>query len=101
MRDILECGISMWPKMDGRWPLTSGMKFKFDPEREVGQRILPESFLIADTDEPVDLDKEYILASKYYISTGKDGYSAFLGIKPLQDPAFTIQDIVKNWFRNF
>ena len=96
MRNILENGISMWPKYDGRWPVTSGIKFKFDGTREPGNRILPESLLNSE-DEPIDLNREYLLASKYYISTGKDGYHAFEdpNIKSLSDhdTAPTVQDI--------
>jgi 5'-nucleotidase len=40
LKEILECGLSMYPKLDGRFPLTSGIKFKFDPELEIGNRIL-------------------------------------------------------------
>ena len=26
-KEALEAGIAVWPKFDGRWPLTSGVKF--------------------------------------------------------------------------
>ena len=41
--EALENGVSMWPKFDGRWPCVSGIKFKFDPNRPIGQRILRDS----------------------------------------------------------
>jgi 5'-nucleotidase len=33
MHHILENGLSFYPKYDGRWPCTSGLKFHFDPDR--------------------------------------------------------------------
>ena len=30
---ILENGISKYPMYDGRWPVFSGLKFSFDPEK--------------------------------------------------------------------
>lgn len=66
MKEILENGVSMWPKYDGRWVLTSGIKFKFDPEMPVGNRILPDS-LTNDEGDPIEMDKIYSLASKYFI----------------------------------
>ena len=41
--EALENGVSMWPKFDGRWPCASGIKFKFDQKRPIGQRILKDS----------------------------------------------------------
>lgn len=77
MKNILENGVSMYPKYDGRFPLVSGLKFKFDPSREVGDRVLVES-MVTEVGDPIQMDAKYSLAVKYYISTGKDGYSAFL-----------------------
>ena len=33
---LIENSVSLWPKYDGRWPLISGFKFKFDPSKEPG-----------------------------------------------------------------
>ena len=94
----------MWPKFDGRWPLTSGICFKFDPSQPVGSRIVPGSM----TDEegnPIEMEKYYTLASKYFIATGKDGYTTFLdpGIRRIGnwDEAPLIQDIIANFLKNF
>jgi hypothetical protein len=43
LKIALENGVSMWPKYDGRFPLTSGVYFSFDPCREKGDRIIAES----------------------------------------------------------
>ena len=31
--EILENGLSSYPSPQGKWPLVSGFKFKFDPDR--------------------------------------------------------------------
>lgn len=31
LKEVLENGVSKWPKYDGRFPLTSGLHMKFDP----------------------------------------------------------------------
>lgn len=31
IKDVLENAVGAWPKFDGRWPLTSGFNFEFDP----------------------------------------------------------------------
>lgn len=75
--DVLENGVSLYPKYDGRFPCTSGFKFKFDPSKEAGSRILPNSVFL-DSGEPIELHKTYTLSMKYFLLAGKDGYNSFL-----------------------
>lgn len=79
-KEALEAGIAVWPKYDGRWPLTSGIKFKFDPSRPAGQRILTDS-LKDDNNMPFDLEKEYVVAIKGFLLAGKDGYDCLASNK--------------------
>lgn len=44
----LENGVSQWPKLEGRFPQTSGVKFKFDPSKPAGERVVPGSVCITD-----------------------------------------------------
>ena len=87
LKNTLENGINMWPKYDGRWPQVSGLKFKFDPRKPANERIIDGS-LTNEEGDPILMDKQYTLATKYYISTGKDGYSSFLdpGVKMVGVP---------------
>ncbi len=77
----------------------SGLKFKFDPNKPPNERILDGS-LTNEFGVPIEMDKQYTLATKFYISTGKDGYSSFLdaGVKMVgvQDDYITIQSVVLN-----
>lgn len=77
MMKVLENGVSLYPKYDGRFPAISGFKFQFDPSKDAGSRIVPDS-VILNSGEPLDLDKSYTLTVKSFLLAGKDGYDAFL-----------------------
>ena len=32
LKDVMENGVSAWPKYDGRWAVCSGLKYSFDPQ---------------------------------------------------------------------
>lgn len=56
MLNILENGVSAWPMYDGRFPLVSGVKFKFDGRKPVGSRVEGGS-LVTDEGKPVEMEK--------------------------------------------
>jgi len=89
-KQLLEClenGVSMFPKLEGRFPQVSGISFAFDPEKPAGKRIDPEFVKVGD--EYLDLDpkskKTYRLATKAYLANGKDGYDVLAKCKQLID----------------
>ena len=104
--EALENGVGSYPKYEGRWPVTAGLKFKFDPSKEPGSRILMDSITNVDG-TPFDLEKEYVCAIKAYMKLGKDGYTCLLDdsivtlppIRGEDDP--DIQDIFIQFFRRF
>jgi 5'-nucleotidase len=76
----LENGVSQWPKLEGRFPQVSGIKFKFDPSKPPGQRIVPGSVYTTATGkepEPLEDDKKYKVAVTEYLAAGKDGFDVF------------------------
>ena len=79
----MENGVSMFPKLEGRFPQVSGISFAFDPEKPAGKRIDPEFVKVGD--EYLDLDpkskKTYRLATKAYLANGKDGYDVLAKCK--------------------
>jgi 2',3'-cyclic-nucleotide 2'-phosphodiesterase (5'-nucleotidase family) len=95
--DALENGVSLYPALEGiaipplwrivcattdaafagRFPQVSNIKFKFDPSRPVGSRIV--SAEIGGTQ--LDNDRIYVLATRGYMGRGKDGYRSLL-VKP-------------------
>ncbi|KAL4234758.1 hypothetical protein ACF0H5_006400 [Mactra antiquata] len=73
--EALENSVSQYPKLEGRFPQVSGVKFVFDPSKPSGHRI--EAGLVQIQDEYVVMDKKYRLCTKEYIASGKDGYDVF------------------------
>jgi len=71
--ETLETGVSSWPKREGRFLQVSGITFKFDPAQPPGSRIVPGSVTIAG--QVLDVDKQYRVATKAYLRSGKDGFS--------------------------
>ena len=51
----------------------SGLAFKFSRSEKVGARI--KEILVAG--QPIDLEKEYIVATNDFLAAGGDGYKAF------------------------
>ncbi|GFR40976.1 hypothetical protein Agub_g1641 [Astrephomene gubernaculifera] len=84
----LENSVSQWPKLEGRFPQVSGMKFKFDPSKPPGSRIVPGSVYLWEFEcepEPLDMERTYKVAVKEYLAQGKDGFNVFLDCKMLVD----------------
>ena len=104
LRDILENAISLWPKFDGRWPILSGIKFEFDPSKPAGDRIV-DGTLKKENGDLIEMETYYTMASKYFMTTGKDGFSAFLDESVIKvterDQSPAIQEIMKNFFKSF
>jgi 5'-nucleotidase len=71
--ETLETGVSSWPKREGRFLQVSGITFSFDPRKPAGSRLVPGSVTVAG--EPLDLNKNYRVATKAYLRSGKDGFS--------------------------
>lgn len=96
----LENGVSMYPKLEGRFPQVSGITFKFDPSQPPQSRIVSGSVLIGDC--PLEEERKYKLCTKSYIAAGKDGYDVFLGCRTLVDEedCVVMAAAVRNHFRH-
>lgn len=68
--EALENGVSKWPSLDGRFPQVSGIQFTFDPSKPAGTRCSNVRVM----NKPINLDREYSLATRDYMCAGKDGY---------------------------
>ncbi|XP_048576403.1 mannosylglucosyl-3-phosphoglycerate phosphatase [Nematostella vectensis] len=96
----LENGVSLWPRHEGRFPQVSGIRFAFNPERDVGSRVIEESVQIAG--QPIDKEKLYKVCTKAYIAKGKDGYDVLKEGKFLLDEESgpILPTIVENHFNS-
>ncbi|PNH05856.1 Trifunctional nucleotide phosphoesterase protein YfkN [Tetrabaena socialis] len=88
----LENAVSQWPRLEGRFPQVSGLKFKFDPAQPPGARVVAGSVFVTDFDDelederaPLLVERRYRVAVKEYLAQGKDGFSVFTGCKVLVD----------------
>lgn len=72
MLEALENSVSMYPKLEGRFPQVAGINFGFDPNQPPGKRVDP--LLIRIGDEYLNLEQSYRLTTKSYLHKGCDGY---------------------------
>lgn len=81
--DALENSVSAYPALEGepplhtmlisrlmrvgRFPQVSNITFEFDPQKPPGSRIAFANI----GQDPIDLDKEYVLSTRGYMARGK------------------------------
>jgi len=70
----LENSVSLVPALEGRFPQVSNISFEYDPRRPPGSRILWTDV----GNNPLDVEKEYVMATRGYMGRGKDGYDSLL-----------------------
>ena len=115
----LENGVSSYPRLDGRWPCVSGIRFAFDPSQPVGSRVVQGSVRVdrrptvaaaavssSDGDgdgdgwHSLDLTAQYTVATKSYLASGRDGYAMFKRAELVLDgeQAPLLPGLVRNHF---
>lgn len=70
----LQNSVSQVPALEGRYPQVSNIQFKYNPALPREARILWAKI----NNEPLDLEKEYTLATRGYMARGKDGFDSLL-----------------------
>lgn len=75
----LEHGTSSYPEIKGAFPQVGGMTFTLDLSKEVGSRVTD----VMIQGEPVDLNRNYKLATNDFVAAGGDGYEMFIGCKEI------------------
>jgi len=73
IRDTVEHGVSAITDDGGRFPQISGIRFTFQPSKKTGSRV-GEIFI---GNAPLDLEKEYTIATNDFLAAGGDGFRAF------------------------
>jgi 2',3'-cyclic-nucleotide 2'-phosphodiesterase (5'-nucleotidase family) len=79
VRAAIENGISLLPRLAGRFPQVSGMSFEADLTRPPGERV--SSIRVGNA--PLDEAKTYKLATNDFMARGGDGYTMFRDAKPI------------------
>ena len=99
--DLLENAVSKYPALEGRFAHYSGLNFCFDAELPPGARIDAGEVYVKG--QKLDLERDYTVATAQYISTGKDGFTAFLKGTVLIDEenALNLKQIILKFFSKF
>ncbi len=71
IRETLEHGVSAVEKEEGRFPQVSGLMFAYSVSAPPGSRV--KEVMI--NGEPLDPDKEYVIATNDFMAAGGDGYT--------------------------
>ncbi|KAF2739654.1 Metallo-dependent phosphatase [Polyplosphaeria fusca] len=74
LRLALENGVSNYPALEGRFPQVSNITFTADYSAPPHSRIVDVHI----GSEPLDPEREYVLATRGYMGRGKDGYTSLL-----------------------
>ena len=101
--ELAENGVSLWPKCAGKWSTWSGLKFKFDPCKPVGKKILLDTFK-NDKGEPIKMDKTYKMSVVQFLLKGQDGFSAITdkSVKDISPPELPgDRDVFIQCYQNF
>ena len=85
---LIENGVSKVPRLEGRFPMVSGMSFKYDSSKPEGERVNIEDITIKG--EKLDPKGTYTISTIYFLSLGKDGYTEFKYCDLLNDPETAI-----------
>lgn len=73
IKAALEQGSRAYPEPAGSFPHVSGLKYVIDIGRQAGDRIVNISL----GEEPLDLSREYVVATNDFMAAGGDGYTVF------------------------
>ena len=72
--DALENGVSQLPALEGRFTQVSNISFGYTLDAPSGSRIT----FARVGGQPIDLAREYVVATRGYMARGKDGFSSLL-----------------------
>lgn len=99
----LENSVSQYPLLDGRFCQVSGVWFSFDPRKDPGKRIMPDSVrcLLEDGSvRPLDPLETYRVAYKTYMFNGKDGFPVGDPNDILSKVEISLPNVVVNYFKS-
>ena len=70
LMEAIEHGLRLYPDFNGGFPQVSGCAYTFDPSKEAGSRVVT----LTVGGQPVDVKKEYLLATNDFMADGGDGF---------------------------
>eukprot|EP00301_Raphidiophrys_heterophryoidea_P004290 c11877_g1_i2.p1 GENE.c11877_g1_i2~~c11877_g1_i2.p1 ORF type:complete len:449 (+),score=89.70 c11877_g1_i2:500-1846(+) len=73
--EALEIGVSEYPLGEGRFPLISGIRFRFHARKPPHSRVDPNSVFVGS--QALDKTQSYKIVTTTSLASGKDGYDVF------------------------
>ncbi len=94
---VLELGVSSFPEVAGKFLQVSGLRFYFNPNNPVGEKVLK----VYVGGEPLLIDKTYVLATNEFLAAGGDAYDMLgeaeqLEVFDITDQAMFIRYLMEN-----
>ncbi len=77
IKDLLEFSVRQAPAENGGFLHVSGMKFFYDSEREVNDRVVAMYVVNGDDLVEIDLTEDYLVTTNGYTGQGGDGFDTF------------------------
>lgn len=74
LSEALENSVSLVPALEGRYPQVSNIIFEYNPKLPRGSRVQ----WIKISNEDLEVEKKYVLATRGYMARGKDGFDSLL-----------------------
>ena len=72
--EALENAVGLVPALEGRYPQVSNIQFCYNVRKSPGSRVS----WVKIHHQPLDEEKEYVLATRGYMARGKDGFTSLL-----------------------
>ena len=82
LKDAIENGVQSYPETRGAFPHVAGFTFKFDPMKEVGDKVYDLTF---NNGEKLDLNRTYKIATNDFMAVGGDKYTSLKGKKTVNE----------------
>lgn len=82
IKKVLEHGIKDYPNTSGGFPHVAGIKFAFDPNQPVGERVVKITTM---DDKHLDMDKKYTVATNDFLAVGGDGFPCFNDVPTINE----------------
>ncbi len=93
--EALENGVSKVEETAGRFPQVSGLTFTLDPSKPAGERVSEVKI----KGEPLELDKEYIVATNDFMAAGGDDYVSFKEAPMTLVTGELLRDVVTDYIK--
>ena len=77
LKEILEHSVNQAPNESGGFLHVAGMKYYFDSNKDVGDRVIRMQVLEDGKYIPVEDDKEYVVTTNQFTAQGGDGFDTF------------------------